>query len=114
MISAVEAFKVKLGLWTTQLRHARLTHFPNLEKVSQNLADKTAFHPEQFCAHLNKLTSEFDGRVLEVKDMGRVVGFVSNPFLSIDIAQLSVKMQESDIELKARARDQDFWSLVSR
>lgn len=130
MISAVEAFKVKLSLWTTHLTHARLTHFPNLENVSQNLTDKTAFHPEQFCAHLNKLTSEFDRRFVEVQDMGQVVGFVSNPFLSIDIEQLSVKMQEvftlptgvdmeiieiqSDIELKARARDQDFWSLVSR
>ncbi|KAJ4932726.1 hypothetical protein JOQ06_011141 [Pogonophryne albipinna] len=126
MISAVEAFKVKLSLWTTQLRHARLTHFPNLEKVSQNLTDKTAFHPEQFCAHLNKLTSEFGARFVELQDMGQVVGFVSNPFLSVDIEQLSAKMQvftlpmgvdmeisemQSDIELKARARDQDFWSL---
>ncbi|KAF3859887.1 hypothetical protein F7725_000142 [Dissostichus mawsoni] len=64
---------------------------------------------------------------LKLQDMGQVVGFVSNPFLSVDIEQLSAKMQEvftlpmgvdmeiiemqSDIELKARARDQDFWSL---
>lgn len=46
MISAVEAFKVKLSLWTTQFRHARLTHFPNNEKVSPNFADKTAFYTE--------------------------------------------------------------------
>lgn len=57
MLSAVEAFKLKLSLWTIQLRHARLTHFPNLEKVSQSLR-LNALHPEQLCAHLNKLTSD--------------------------------------------------------
>lgn len=55
--------------------------------------------------------------------MGQVIGFVSNSFLSIVIGQLFVKMQEvfalpignmeiveihSDVELEARARDQDF------
>lgn len=130
MISAVNAFKGKLGLWSSQLRKQKLTHFPNLEKMAQNIKDKTAFQPEQCCAYLNKLISEFDRRFVELNDMEQVVAFVSNPFLSIDIEELSVKMQEvftlpmgvdmeiigmqSDIELKARAKDQDFWSLVNR
>ncbi|CAK6967321.1 GTD2B protein%2C partial [Scomber scombrus] len=47
-ISAVNAFKAKLGLWNTHLKNGRLRHFPNLEKMSQQaIGDKDAFYPEQ-------------------------------------------------------------------
>lgn len=55
---------------------------------------------------------------------------MSDLFLDIDFEQLSIKMQEvftvplsidmgiidmqSDVELKARAQEKDFWALVSR
>ena len=34
MSCAVNRFKAKLGVWTTHLKNKRLTHFPNLEKMS--------------------------------------------------------------------------------
>ena len=134
MISAVNAFKTKLDLWSSQIRRGRLNkHFTNLDKVFQNLKEKTAFHPKQFCAILCKLTSEFDRRFVEVQRMSQVAAFVSNPFLTTectDIEQLSDKLEDvfavtSDIEmeitglvhnsqLKGRAKDQDFWSSVCR
>lgn len=51
MISAVDALKVKLSLWTTMLRNGKLTHFPDLEKVSENITDKTVFTPNN-SAHI--------------------------------------------------------------
>ena len=51
----VNAFKAKLGVWNRQLKNGRLTHFPNLEKKSQAIGDKNAFHPEQYCVHLDKV-----------------------------------------------------------
>ncbi|KAK1886934.1 Protein FAM200A [Dissostichus eleginoides] len=47
MISAVNAFKAKLGVWTSHLGNRTLHHFPNLEKMSQAIEDKEAYHPEQ-------------------------------------------------------------------
>ncbi len=40
MISAVNAFKAKLGVWTTHLKNRRLAHFPNLA-----IKDKDFFSP---------------------------------------------------------------------
>ena len=111
MISAVNAFKTKLDSWSSQIQRGRLNkHFTNLDKVFQNLKDKTAFHPEQFCAILCKLTSEFDRRFVEVQRMSQVAAFffLSNPFLTTectDIEQLSDKLEDvfavtSDIEME--------------
>lgn len=82
MISAVNAFKAKLGFWTSR----RQTHFPNLEKMSQTIKD--AFHPEQYCAHLDKVATEFNLR------FGEVTAFVSNPFQPIDVEQVAAKFHQ--------------------
>ena len=66
MISAMNAFKAKLGVWNTQLKNGRLTHFPSLEKMSQAIGDKDAFHPEQYCVHLDKVAAESSRRFGEL------------------------------------------------
>ncbi|CAJ1064623.1 General transcription factor II-I repeat domain-containing protein 2A [Xyrichtys novacula] len=122
----------KLGVWTTQLKNGRLVHFPNPEKMVQGLEDDKVFQPEWYCAHLDKLSTEFSRRFGELDDMGEVCTFVSNPFAPIDIEQVAAKMlkvfnlpndseidmeiveMQNDIELSARARDSDFWGLISR
>ncbi|KAG2459918.1 GTD2B protein, partial [Polypterus senegalus] len=130
MISAVNAFKSKLGVWITHLKNGRLTHFPNLEKMSQSIKDKDVFHPEKYCAHLDKVATEFNMRFGELNEMECIAAFVSNPFMLIDIEQVAAKFQQvfslssgvdmeivdlqNDIELKARSRDSDFWGLVNR
>lgn len=40
MISAMNVFKAKLSVWTTHLKNGRLTHFPNLQKMSQAIKDR--------------------------------------------------------------------------
>ena len=130
MISAVNAFKAKLGVWNTHLKNGRLTHFPTLEKMSQAIGDKDAFHPEQYCVHLDKVAAEFSRRFGELVVMEDIAAFISNPFLTIDVEQVAAKFQhvfalpsgvdmemvdlQYDVELKARSRDNDFWGLVSR
>ncbi|KAK0131923.1 General transcription factor II-I repeat domain-containing protein 2B [Merluccius polli] len=76
MISAVNAFKAKLCVWTTHLNSRKLTHFPNLEKMTQAIQDKDAFHPDQYCAHLDKVAADI---------MEDITTFVSNPFQSTDV-----------------------------
>lgn len=51
MISAVNAFKAKLSVWTT-----------HLEKISKSIKDDYDFHPEQYCVHVDKLAAEFSQR----------------------------------------------------
>lgn len=130
MISAVNAFKAKLGFWTTHLNGRRLTHFPNLEKMSQTIKDKDAFQPEQYCAHLDKVATEFNRRFGELDVMEDIAAFVSNPFQPIDVEKIAAKFHQgfalqsgvdmeildlqNDLELKARSRESDFWGLVSR
>ncbi|CAM4732670.1 unnamed protein product [Leuciscus chuanchicus] len=74
-ISAVNAFKAKLGFWTTHLNGRRLTHFPDLEKMSQTVKDKDAFQPEQYCAHLDKVATEFNRRFGTVEQTFGLVRF---------------------------------------
>lgn len=129
MISAVNAFKGKLGVWKTHLKSGRLTHFPKLDKMSRAISDKDAFHLKQYCAHLVKVAIEFSRRFGELQIIQDIAAFVSNPFLTIDIGEVAAKFQQAftlpsgvdmemvdlqnDIELKTRSRDSDFWGLVS-
>ncbi|KAK7925082.1 hypothetical protein WMY93_007392 [Mugilogobius chulae] len=129
MISSVNTFKAKLDMWATHLQKGRLTHFPNLEKMSQDVRKKDAFHPKQYCRHLEKLRSEFSRRYGELTTMEDIAAFVLNPFMVTDVEQLATKFQnvfslpsgidmeiielQNDIALKARSRDSDLWGLVS-
>ncbi|CAJ1069688.1 General transcription factor II-I repeat domain-containing protein 2A [Xyrichtys novacula] len=116
----------------TQLKNGMLAHFPNLEKMVQGLEDDEVFQPKRYCAHLDKLSTKFSRRFGELDDMGEICAFVSHPFAPIDIEQVAAKMlkvfnlpndseidmeiveMQNDIELSARARDSNFWGLVSR
>uniref|UniRef100_A0A8C8SXX4 Uncharacterized protein n=1 Tax=Pelusios castaneus TaxID=367368 RepID=A0A8C8SXX4_9SAUR len=129
MMSTVNAFKLKLGLWSAQLNNNMTEHFPNLQKILQKVKERR-FHPKMFCDHLNKLKEEFNSRFQELDKMEQIVMFISNPFLQVDIGELIEKFQQvfeqssgldmeiitmqNDLELKARSRDKDFWGLVNR
>lgn len=98
--------------------------------MSQDITDKGVFHPELYCPHLEKLSTEFCRRFSELTIMEDIAAFVSNPFMTIDVEQIAAKFNDvfslpsgldmeiidlqNDIELKGRSRDSDFWGLVSR
>lgn len=93
-MSAVNAFNSKLGVWITHLKNAKLTHFPNLEKISHIIENKYVFLPENYCAHLDKVAKEFNWHFGELDVMGCIAEFVSNPFMPIDVEQVAAKFQE--------------------
>ncbi len=98
--------------------------------MSHIIENKDVFHPGNYCAHLDKVETEFNQRFKELDVMECIAAFVSNPFMPIDVEQVADKFQEvfalssgvdmelidlqNDIELKARSRDSDFWGLVNR
>ena len=125
MMSAANAFKVKIGLWSTHLKSGDLTHFPNLEQMSQKFVkDRGAFQPACYCAHLDKIAVEFYRRFGALDVMERVVPFLANPFETINLGEVAsnfnkvftlppgVDMEiidiQNDIGLKSRSRDNDF------
>ncbi|KAL2097960.1 hypothetical protein ACEWY4_007167 [Coilia grayii] len=129
MISSVKAFKAKLPVWTAQLQKGVLTHFANLEKMSQTIKNFD-FHPKMYCVHLDKLSVEFSRRFGELDVIDDIATFVSNPFMLVDADELAAKFQaafalpcgvdmeiieiQNDLQLKARSRDSDFWGLVNK
>ena len=62
--------------------------------MSQSIEDKSVFHPENYCAHLDKVATEFNLRFGELDVMECVAAFVSNPFMAIDVEQVASKFQE--------------------
>ena len=94
MIITVKAFKAKLGVWNRQLKNGGLTHFPNLEKMSQAIGDKDAFHTEQYCVHLDNVAAESSRRFGDLDVMEDFHALVLNPFLTIDVEQVAAKFQQ--------------------
>ena len=43
VISAVNVFKFTLGLWSSQLRNNVTEHFPNPEKIQQNVRERVPY-----------------------------------------------------------------------
>ncbi|KAM3860423.1 SCAN domain-containing protein 3-like [Diretmus argenteus] len=129
MLSSVNSFKAKIGLWKSQLQSRRLAHFSNLEKMLQCVSDREAFQPERYGVHLDNLADDFNSRFKELDEMESIICFISNPFLPINVEQVAEKFVEvfslpagvdmeivelqNDIALKARYRDSDFWGLVN-
>lgn len=84
----------------------------------QAIEDKGAFHPEQYCTHLDEVGTELSRCFGELDVMVDIAAFVSNPFLPTDIEQVAAKFQQvfalpsgndiemvdvqNDIELKAK------------
>ncbi|KAG2455337.1 BAP31 protein, partial [Polypterus senegalus] len=62
--------------------------------MSQSIKDKDVFHPEKYCAHLDKVATDFNMRFGELNEMECIAAFVSNPFMLIDIEQVAAKFQQ--------------------
>ena len=104
------------------MKSNNLIHFPNLEKVQQKGLDTN-----KICDHLNKLDNEFHRRFQQADKMQDIIMFISNPFLQMEVGNLTAIFQQvfehcsgldieiitmqNDIELKALAREENFWDL---
>lgn len=62
-----------------------------MEKMSQTIKDKGAFHPELYCALMDKVAAEFSLRFGELDIMEDITTLISNPFLSTDKEQVAAE-----------------------
>ena len=68
--------------------------------MSQAIEDKNAFHPEQYCAQLDKVAIKFNQCFGELDIKEDIAAFVSNPFLQIAAKFQQVFALPSGVDMK--------------
>ena len=130
MISAVKAFKAKLSFYLQQLKNKRLQHFPTVVKMLDSHAGADfVLDVNKYCDLMSKLGQEFEDRFNDFDKLEPCVAFIANPFMEVDITEISEKMAElftvnpvememevinlqNHVQLKSQQHSQHFWSLV--
>ncbi|XP_078512536.1 general transcription factor II-I repeat domain-containing protein 2-like [Lissotriton helveticus] len=130
MISSVKTFKSKLSLFIQHVQKRKMQHFPSvLQILSENKAELELLDIEKYSSLLKRLNQDFSERFSDFDQLEPCVMFTSNPFMEVDVSDISEKMSvllsldsstmemeivtlQNDIELKARQSDVNFWSLV--
>ncbi|XP_069476392.1 general transcription factor II-I repeat domain-containing protein 2-like [Ambystoma mexicanum] len=59
LIGSVNAFKVKLNLWMTQMEKGILTHFPSLKKL---VRESAVYDKDMYAEHLDLIRKDFEKR----------------------------------------------------
>lgn len=130
MISAVNAFSAKLAFFVQQLNAKRFQHFPSISKVLETHADaQSVLNTGKYCDLLIRLGQEFADRFRDFERLEPCVTFIANPFMDVDISEISGKMAElfcvnpveielellnlqNDIQLKSHQYAKHFWTLA--
>lgn len=128
LVSSLNAFKSKLQFLKSQLGRGNLTNFPKLQKAVES-CDENSCTYDTFCTEIQNLWRELERRFQDIKQLEPVLVFMSYPFAEVDIEGISaiisslfnmnasdleeeiLKLQ-SDIPLKARASEKNFWNLL--
>ncbi|XP_078533909.1 general transcription factor II-I repeat domain-containing protein 2-like [Lissotriton helveticus] len=130
MISSVKTFKTKLNLFIQHVQKRKLQHFHSvLQILSENNIEAQILDIQKYSNLLVRLNQEFSDRFSDFEQLEPCVMFTSNPFMEVDVSDLSEKISvllnldsdtmememfslQNDIELKSRQSDINFWSLV--
>lgn len=132
MISALNAFKAQMSIFSAHLQRKKVLHFPSLQMVlNENASASEIFDnaAENYVQVINRVGQEFENRFCDLGKLEPCVSFVSNPFMNVDTTstaeQLSamfsldagqVEMEivtlQNDIHLKAHQAAANFWGLV--
>lgn len=95
MISAVKAFKAKLGLFLQQVKKRKMQHFPSVhKKLEENVAASGAMDIQKYIDLLTRLGQEFEDRFTDFVSLEPCVTFISNTFIDVDISEISEQMGE--------------------
>jgi len=129
LLSSINGFKSKLILLKSQLNESNLNNFPNLKDFFEK--QKCTVAVEIYCSEDEKVYNEFERRFKDIQKLEPIITFMSFPFsetnsienISTQISNLfdmdSTKFEseiiktKSDIFLKARGSDTNFWNLLS-
>jgi len=132
MISAVNAFKAMMSIFSVHLQRKKVLHFPSVQSVLQDNAsasgafDKAA---EKYSQVINRLGQEFENRFCDFDQLEPCVSFISNPFMQVDITCIAEQLRatfnvdagqveieiltlQNDLHLKAHQDAPNFWCLV--
>ena len=126
LLSSINAFKAKLKLFASQLKRQNFQYFPYLEKHITLTGESNT---EMFCSEIENFNQEFERRFTSLNNIQPVFEFISFPFGESDIENISsnfahifqmnssdleieILTLQSDINLKARAKEKDFWNLL--
>ncbi|XP_070408067.1 general transcription factor II-I repeat domain-containing protein 2B-like [Nothobranchius furzeri] len=132
MISAVNAFKAKMNIFSVHLQKKRVLHFPAVQSVlNDNASASETFDKvvDKYSEVINRLGQEFENRFRDFDQLEPCVSFISNPFVQVEIAciaeQLSATFSlnageveieiitlQNDLHLKAHQSEPNFWCLV--
>uniref|UniRef100_A0A8C6L134 DUF4371 domain-containing protein n=1 Tax=Nothobranchius furzeri TaxID=105023 RepID=A0A8C6L134_NOTFU len=132
MISAVNAFKAKMNIFSVHLQKKRVLHFPSVQSVlNDNASASETFDKvvDKYSEVINRLGQEFENRFHDFDQLEPCVSFISNPFVQVEIAciaeQLSATFSlnageveieiitlQNDLHLKAHQSEPNFWCLV--
>uniref|UniRef100_A0AAQ5Y107 HAT C-terminal dimerisation domain-containing protein n=1 Tax=Amphiprion ocellaris TaxID=80972 RepID=A0AAQ5Y107_AMPOC len=129
MISAVRAFNAKLSLYLQQMRDQKFQHFPSVSTMCETHAEPASLNVSKYCDLLARLEREFCDRFGDFEKVEPCVTFVANPFMCVDITDLSAQMadvfcvdpteteieiinMQNNVHLKSQQQSSHFWSLV--
>uniref|UniRef100_A0A8C9YYR3 SPIN-DOC-like zinc-finger domain-containing protein n=1 Tax=Sander lucioperca TaxID=283035 RepID=A0A8C9YYR3_SANLU len=110
MISALNAFKAKMNIFSVDLQRKKVLHFPSVESVLKDNAsasetfDKVA---EKYCEVINRLGQEFENRFSCFAEQ-------LNATFNLDAGQVEIEIVtlQNDLHLKAYQAAPNFWCLV--
>ena len=134
MISAVNAFKAKMNIFSAQVEKKKMLHFSSVQAVLKDNVSASAALDEvvtKYSQVINRLGQEFEDRFCDFEKLKLCVSFVINPFMYVNVTstaeQLSdlfslsatdVEMEiltlQNDINLKAHQSAPNFWCLVDK
>ncbi|QQP54701.1 Uncharacterized protein FKW44_007616, partial [Caligus rogercresseyi] len=132
MISALNAFKAQMNIFSAHLQRKKVLHFPSLQMVlKDNVSASESFGKvaEKYSQVINRLGQEFESRFCDIDKLEPCVSFISNPFMNVDTTCIAEQLSEmlsldagqvemeivtlqNDIHLKAHKATENFWGLV--
>ncbi|XP_069470005.1 general transcription factor II-I repeat domain-containing protein 2B-like [Ambystoma mexicanum] len=128
LIGSVNAFKVKLNLWMTQMEKGILTHFPSLEKL---VRESAVYEKDMYAEHLDLIRKDFEKRFSDFLIIEPVATFITNPFMETDVTdtasqianafrlsipdlEMEIITLQADLHLKARSSHTEIWAMVQK
>ncbi|XP_063730588.1 general transcription factor II-I repeat domain-containing protein 2A-like [Eleginops maclovinus] len=132
MISALNAFKAQMSIFSAHLQRKKVLHFPSLQMVlNDNTSASEIFGnaAEKYTQVINRVGQEFENRFCDIDKLEPCVSFVSNPFINVDTTSIAEQLSamfsldagqveieivtlQNDIRLKAHQAAANFWGLV--
>ena len=131
MIGLISAYQNQFEMMITDLQQNNFDHFPNLQDHKNKYPD-FEIETEKFVDEIGKVIQDFESRFSDLKKIEDIIQYLSFPFrqdldrkniagkISMIFSMDNVSLEneiitlQSDIFLKARSSEEEFWKYVSR